>query len=110
MSEDIKYYIDEHVPATVVTGLRRRGVDILTTPEAGMRGASDEAQLVFATEKKRALFTQDDDFLSLHATGVEHTGIVYVHQGTSIGYMVRGLHFIYQVLNAEEMKNHVEFL
>ena len=37
-------------------------------------------------------------------------GIVYVHQGALIGNMVRGLHFIYQLMNAEEMKNHVEFL
>lgn len=110
MSEKIKYYTDEHVPTTVVAGLRRRGIDTLTTSEAGMLGASDEAQLAFAAEQNRVLFTQDDDFLGLHATGVEHTGIVYVHQGTTIGYMVRGLHFIFQVLSAEEMRNHIEFL
>lgn len=95
MSEEIKYYTDEHVSSAVVAGLRRRGIDVLTTVEAGMLGASDEAQLAMATEKRRVLFTQDDDFLSLHATGIEHSGIVYVYQGTSIGYMVRGLHFIY---------------
>ena len=54
--------------------------------------------------------TQDDDFLRLYVTEVEHRGIVYVHQGTTIGYMVRGLHFIFHVLSAEEMRNHVEFL
>ena len=110
MSEEIKYYTDEHVPSTIVAGLRRRGVEVLTTVEAGRLGASDEAQLALATQQKRVLFTQDDDFLSLHATGIEHSGIVYVHQGASIGYMVRGLHFIYQVLSLEEMTNHIEFL
>lgn len=75
-----------------------------------MLGASDEDQLAFATEKERVLFTQDDDFLRLHATGVEHRGIVYVHQGITIGDMVRGLHFIFQILSAKEMRNHVEFL
>ena len=88
MSEGIKYYTDEHVPATVVAGLRRRGIDVLTTAEAEMLGASDEAQLALATEQQRVLFTQDDDFLSLHATGIEHSGIVFVRQGSSIGYLV----------------------
>lgn len=110
MSEVIKYYTDEHVPTAVVAGLQRRGIDVLTTPVAEMLGASDEAQLAFATKEERVLFTQDDDFLRLHAAGVEHRGIVYVHQGATIGHMVRGLHFIFQVLSAEEMKNHVEFL
>ena len=110
MSEIVKYYTDEHVPTAVVAGLQRRSVDVLTTSEAKMLGASDEAQLAFATKQERVLFTQDDDFLRLHAAGVEHTGIVYVHQGVTIGHMVRGLHFIFQVLNANEMRNHVEFL
>ncbi len=110
MSEEIKYYTDEHVPSTVVAGLRRRGIDVLTTVEADMLGRSDEAQLALAAEQQRVLFTQDDDFLKLHTAGIEHSGIIYVHQGASIGYMVRGLHFIYQVLSLEDMTNHVEFL
>lgn len=110
MNTSIKYYTDEHIPPAVVEGLRRRRIDVLTTIEAGMLGAADEAQLLLATGRRRVLFTQDDDFLSLHATGIEHAGIVYVHQGATIGFMVRSLHFIYQVLSAEEMANHVEFL
>ena len=31
----IKFYTDEHVSKAVVMGLRRRGVDVLTVPEAG---------------------------------------------------------------------------
>ena len=110
MNVEIKYYTDEHIPSAVVAGLRRRGINVLTTVEAGMLGATDEAQLALATEQQRVLFTQDDDFLSLHATGIEHAGIVYVHQGASIGHLVRGLHFIFQVLSPEKMTNHVEFL
>jgi predicted nuclease of predicted toxin-antitoxin system len=110
MSGEIRYYTDEHIATAVVAGLRRRGIDVLTTVEAEMLGATDEAQLGLATEQRRVLFTQDDDFVALHATGIEHSGIVYVHQGASIGYMVRGLYFIYQVLSTDEMVNHVEFL
>lgn len=33
MSELISFYTDEHVAYAVVAGLRRRGVNVLTTPE-----------------------------------------------------------------------------
>jgi hypothetical protein len=36
MAERIKFYMDEHVPRAVTDGLRRRGVDVLTTQEADM--------------------------------------------------------------------------
>ncbi len=39
-----------------------------------------------------------------------HAGIVYAHQRTGIGEVVRGLMLIYQVMEMAEMENHVEFL
>jgi len=75
-----------------------------------MRGASDEKQLSLATSQGRVVFTQDADFLRLHASGIDHSGIVYVHQQTPIGEMVRGLMLVCQVLDASEMRNHIEFL
>ena len=42
MSERVKFYLDEHVNPAVASGLRRRGVDVLTTQEAGMLSTSDE--------------------------------------------------------------------
>jgi len=45
MARKIRYYTDEHVAKAVVSGLRQRGVDVLTVPEAGMLGASDQEQL-----------------------------------------------------------------
>jgi len=44
----IRYYVDEHVSRAVVRGLRQRGVDVLSVPEANMLGASDEEHLAFA--------------------------------------------------------------
>ena len=81
----VRYYADEHVGNAVVQGLRQRGVDILTVVEAGMLSATDEAQLAFALNASRVIFTQDGDFLRLAASGVSHAGIVYAPQGTSIG-------------------------
>jgi len=110
MSKEIKFYTDEQVPTSVVIGLRLRGVDVLTTKEAGMLGASDEEHIAFAKNEERVLFTQDDDFLRLHAKGVNHSGIVYAHQRTPIGDVIRGLMLIRQILEYSEMENHLEFL
>ncbi len=41
----VKFYMDEHISNAVGMELRRRGVDVLAVPEAGMRGASDEDHL-----------------------------------------------------------------
>ncbi len=110
MAERIKLYTDEHIPRAVVRGLRERGVDTLTVSEAGMLGASDEEHLAFARGEGRVLFTQDDDFLRLHASGAEHSGIVYARQPTVIGDMIYGLVLVVEVLDSEEMKDHLEFL
>lgn len=110
MNDAIKFQTDEHISSSVIKGLQRRGIDVLSTPQARLRGSSDKDQLAFATQQKRVMVTQDDDFLTLHAQGIEHTGIVFIQPGKSIGYIVRGLHFIYQMMSAEAMRNHVEFL
>jgi predicted nuclease of predicted toxin-antitoxin system len=107
---NLKFQTDEHIPSAVIAGLKRRGIDVLSTPQAALLGATDENQLTFATQQQRVMITQDDDFLILHAQGVQHAGIIFVQPGKSIGYMVRGLHFIYQMMTDKEMKNHVEFL
>ena len=72
--------------------------------------ATDQQHLEFASREGRVMFTQDEDFLKFHAAGLEHAGIVYAHQGTSIGDVIRGLMLVRQLLSAEEMKQQVEFL
>jgi len=110
VADRIRFYMDEHVPRAVTAGLRRRGVDVVTTQEAGLHPASDEQHLVFALQEGRVIFTQDADFLRLHAAGVPHGGIVYVRQQTPVSQMLRGLMLIHDVLAPEDMANHVEFL
>lgn len=82
----------------------------MTTKEARMLGASDEEQIEFAKKEGRVIFTQDVDFLKLHANGAKHSGIVYAHQRTPIGDIIRGLMLVYQVLTPDDMQSHVEFL
>ncbi len=102
--------MDVHVPRAITEGLRRRGVDVLTAQDVKMERASDAEHLAFAMREKRIIFTQDADFLRLHANGVPHAGIVYVHQQVAIGYAIEGLMLLYEALGPEDMKNHVEFL
>lgn len=106
----LRYLTDENVSRAVILGLRQRGVDVLSIPDAGMIAASDEEILSFALAQGRVIFTQDDDFLRLAASGEPHAGIAYAHQSTPTGDVIRGLMLIYQVLAAEEMRNQVEFL
>lgn len=110
MGQKIRFYTDEHVGKAVVRGLRQRGVDVLTALEAGMLGSPDEEHLKRARNEGRVIFTQDDDFLRLHAADVDHGGIVYAPQQTPVTDIIRGLMLIHQVLDAEEMRGQIEFL
>jgi uncharacterized protein with PIN domain len=107
---DVRYYTDENISRAVINGLRQRGVDVLSVPDANMMGASDEEHLAFALEQGRIIVTHDDDFLRLAASGRAHAGIVYGSQQLSVGEMIRALVLIYDVLTLEDMKNKVEFL
>lgn len=104
----LRFYTDENVSWAVINGLRQRGVDVMTTPDADMLGRLDEEQLALATEHGRVLFTHDDDFLRLHSQEFPHTGIVYTHQTSSISRMIRGLMLVYEVLDSEYMAGHLE--
>lgn len=110
MGTRISFYTDEHVARAVIRGLQQRGVDVLAVPEAGLLGATDEEHLERARVEGRVLFTQDEDFLRLHAAGVEHAGIAFASQGSSVGQIVRGLILIHQLLDSDDMTGHVEYL
>lgn len=106
----IKYYMDVHVKRAVTEGLRRRGVEVLTAQEADMQLAEDIEHIAYVQSGGWIIFTNDVDFLRLHASGVEHGGIAYCHQTTSIGQMIQGLMLIFQVLDTEQMRNRVEYI
>ncbi len=92
MVEKIKFHLDENVRNAVAQGLRRRGIDVTTTPEQSLISVSDETQLKFAISQNRVIFTQDTDFLRINQINTNHCGIVYCSQGNkSIGEIIRGL-------------------
>lgn len=111
MNERTRLHLDENVDPAVALGLSRYGIDVTTTNEVGLQGASDEAQLELIKKTQRVIFTQDTDFLIIANLNKNHPGITFCKKGTrSIGEIIDSLRLIYEVLTPEEMIGHVEFL
>jgi predicted nuclease of predicted toxin-antitoxin system len=111
MARTIRFHLDENCDRAIAEGLRRRGIDVSTTAEAGLLSTTDEEQMAFAVSQNRVLFSQDRDFLRLHAAGAPHPGIAYCGKDTkSIGAIIQGLVLIWEVLEPEEIAGRVEFL
>ncbi|MHB1560079.1 MAG: DUF5615 family PIN-like protein [Isosphaeraceae bacterium] len=111
MARTIRFHLDENAHRAIADGLRRRGVDVTTTPEAGLLNASDDEQLAYARPQRRVIFTQDRDFLRHHAAGVPHPGIAYCDKDTkSLGEIIAMLVLIWEIFEPDEMENRVEFL
>jgi len=107
--------MDHHVPLAISRGLRSRGIDVLSAQDDGSQDWEDDRILARATELGRAVFSQDDDFLSIardwQLQHREFAGLIYAHQmSITIGQAVRDLALISQVLDAPEIYNQVEFL
>lgn len=77
MADRIRFHLDEHVDPAIATALRRAGIDVTTTIEAGLRTKNDEAHLQFARAEKRVLVTRDQDFLRIASQVSDHVGIVF---------------------------------
>ena len=98
----IRYYFDEHVSHDVARALRLRGIDVLTSHEAGMTGRDDEEHLALAHSQRRVLVTYDQDFPWLVAQGHLHSGLAFIAQPISIGQLVRVLERVHRQVKAEE--------
>jgi hypothetical protein len=111
MQEAIRFHLDEHLPSAIAEGLRRRDIDVTTTPEAGLLGAADEEHLRHALAESRVIITRDADYLRLAQRGVFHAGIAFCPgELRSIGKIIHGLVLIYECLTPQDMKNHIEYL
>jgi hypothetical protein len=111
MTDQIRFHLDENVDPAVAQGLRRRGVEVTTSHDAGLFQAGDLQQIDFAMAKRRTVITHDEDFLAIAASQVPHPGIAYCHQDSrSIGQIIAGLMLIRDCMTPEDMLNHVEFL
>ena len=110
----IRFLMDEDVYGAVAPALRQAQIDALSTTEAGRGGESDESQLDWASNEHRALFTFNvGHFAGLHAVriaeGRHHAGIIVSSQ-RPIGDVVRRLVHLANALEAEAMRDRLEFL
>jgi predicted nuclease of predicted toxin-antitoxin system len=111
MPRTIRFHLDENCPHALAVGLRRRGIDVTSTPEAGLLEATDEVLTAHAIGEGRVIFTQDEDFLAIQASGSPHPGIVYFKKDTrSIGEIIRGLILIWEVYEPDDMADRIEYL
>lgn len=111
----VRIYTNESVHVGVAAGLKRRGVDAFSALDVGNLGLTDEAQLDYAVAEHASIFTHDADFLRLAQVWAEkqktHWGIIYVHQDKlGVGDCIRRLKEIADVLELDDVKNHIEFL
>ncbi len=111
MARTIRFHLDEHVGNAIAEGLRRRGIDVTTTNDAGLSAATDPVQLAYANTQGRVMFTEDADFLILAHLGLDHAGLVYCQQNDrTIGEIITGLELVWELCEPDEMHNHVEYL
>jgi hypothetical protein len=110
----IRLYLDEDVHKRLATALRLRQFDVTSVHELGRKGLSDEAQLQFATQEGRALFTYNvADFVQLHldwlARGQTHAGIILSDQ-LPLGETLRRLLRLLNHITADEMRGQAYWL
>jgi uncharacterized protein with PIN domain len=102
---------DEHIPSSVIKGLRRRGVDVVSIQDLDLFSEEDEKIIDKAHEQERIIYTRDDDFLKIHSRGYSHRGIIYHHPlSYSIGEAIQKLEIFCQIVSCEEMKGKIKFL
>jgi predicted nuclease of predicted toxin-antitoxin system len=111
MARTIRFHLDESCDPRIAAGLRLHGIDVTTSQEAGLLHASDDTQLAFGRSQSRVIITQDADFLRIASTGQDHPGMVYFpSQSRSLGQVIRAVQLIWEVLEPDDMRNHVEYI
>jgi hypothetical protein len=111
MPRTIPFHLDENCSQAIASGLRRRGIDVTTSPDVGLLGATDEQQVAYCLAEGRAIFSYDEDLLRLAASGIGHAGVVFCQQRKrSIGDIVRGLVLLWESLDPPDMAGQVKFV
>ena len=108
-------YMDVHVPAAIMTQLRRRGVDVVTAAEDGAQLLPDGDLLQRVHESGRVLFTQDIRFKALaekwQRDGRAFSGLIFGHQlGGSIGQYVSDLEIVAGASEPDDWLNSIAHL
>jgi hypothetical protein len=107
----IKYHLDEHIANAIAAGLRRRGIDVTTTVEAGLMHASDEHQIEFASTSSRVFVTCDRRIQASPALQRPHSGVAIMRSGRGhVSHNINALVHMTRTRKSADMKNAVVFL
>ena len=109
-----KFYLDEDIDIALEQALTNRGVDVISTLQAGNNGNTDEEQLVFVKNENRVIITHNvRDFVILNKNFLQedriHHGIIVTDQ-LPIGMVLKRIMKLWFTLDADDMKNRLEFL
>jgi predicted nuclease of predicted toxin-antitoxin system len=110
MADRIRFHLDEHVDPAIATALRRAGIDVTTTNDAGLRTKDDEVHLNFARSEGRVIVTRDQDFLRVARRVADHPGVAFYTSNQSLREIIEALILVYEVMLPEEMVGQIEYL
>lgn len=110
----IQLYLDEDVDVLVAQLLRARGLNVVTTTEAGRRRSSDEQQLAYAVAQQRTLLTHNRAHFDALAreyavAGRTHHGIIMAVRRSPYAIARRVLALAGSV-TAAQMVNQVRYV
>ena len=113
----VRLYVDEDASEqAVVRGLRARGIDVVTTADAGRLGTTDAEQIAHSAEHGLTIYTFNvGGFARLHRQyherGLRHEGIVVIpDQRCLVGEKIRPVARLVRAVTAEDMINRMEYL
>lgn len=111
----MRFYLDENIGYALIDGLRRRGIELITTAADAHNETADFLILDRAGALGCVIFTQDTDFLRIaherQKRGKSFTGVIYAPQDRArIGIYLDDLEIIASLSNFDELANRVTYL
>jgi hypothetical protein len=111
----LRLYMSHNVHQPVTTGLRLRGVEVLTAFEDGHHTADDPDLLDRSGGLGHVLFSQDEDLLAeavrRQRAGIPFSGLIYCHQERlGIGPLVEEFELIAKASEPSEVKDRIVYV
>jgi hypothetical protein len=108
-------YMDEHVPAAVTKGLRRRGIDVLRVQDDGFNNTADPIILDHCLTLGRIMVTQDTDFLAEVARRqvvgeVFATVVFFPQEGIPTGRIIADLEYLAVAALPDDLTSDLHYL
>ena len=72
MARSICFHLDECCDPAIADGLRRRGIGVTTSQDAGLLRAEDDRQAAYGLAENRVVLTHDTDFRGPGSIGAEN--------------------------------------